>query len=126
MPQLRSIDLFSGIGALAYALQGVCKPILYCEVDEGARLTLRANMKRKLISTAPVNEDVRTLGAKVVPKADAVVAGVPCIGFSAFGKRQGFEQEQSALFFDMLRVLEGLRPEHSGGFFAYDGQALPW
>jgi NAD(P)-dependent dehydrogenase (short-subunit alcohol dehydrogenase family) len=27
---------------------------------------------------------------------------------------------------DMLRVLDGLRPEQSGGFFAYDGQALPW
>ena len=27
---------------------------------------------------------------------------------------------------DMLRVLDGLAPADSGGFFAYSGQALPW
>ena len=27
---------------------------------------------------------------------------------------------------DMLRVLDGLAPTDSGGFFAYSGQALPW
>ena len=27
---------------------------------------------------------------------------------------------------DMLRVLDGLTPADSGGFFAYSGQALPW
>ncbi|MEY2730239.1 MAG: hypothetical protein RL584_1365 [Pseudomonadota bacterium] len=26
----------------------------------------------------------------------------------------------------LLAVLDGLRPEDSGGFYAYDGQALPW
>lgn len=27
---------------------------------------------------------------------------------------------------DLLAVLDGLRPEDSGGFWAYDGQRLPW
>ncbi|MFM8509082.1 MAG: hypothetical protein ACKOCU_01975, partial [Betaproteobacteria bacterium] len=26
----------------------------------------------------------------------------------------------------LLGVLDGLRPEDSGGFYAYDGQVLPW
>jgi len=27
---------------------------------------------------------------------------------------------------EMLRTLDGLKPDQSGGFFAYDGQELPW
>jgi NAD(P)-dependent dehydrogenase (short-subunit alcohol dehydrogenase family) len=27
---------------------------------------------------------------------------------------------------NMLAVIDGLTTEHSGGFFAYDGQELPW
>ena len=27
---------------------------------------------------------------------------------------------------DLLAVLDGLQPEDSGGFWAYDGQRLPW
>jgi len=26
----------------------------------------------------------------------------------------------------LLQVLDGLEPEHNGGFFAWDGQAIPW
>ena len=27
---------------------------------------------------------------------------------------------------DLLRVIDGLGPEASGGFYAYSGEALPW
>jgi hypothetical protein len=27
---------------------------------------------------------------------------------------------------DLLALLDGLQPEDSGGFWAYDGQRLPW
>lgn len=27
---------------------------------------------------------------------------------------------------DLLAVLDGLQPQDSGGFWAYDGQRLPW
>ena len=32
----------------------------------------------------------------------------------------------SAAAADLLAVLDGLSPETSGGFWAYDGNALPW
>jgi hypothetical protein len=27
---------------------------------------------------------------------------------------------------DLLRVLDGLRPEDTGSFYAYSGERLPW
>jgi len=44
-----------------------------------------------------------------VPTADCVVAGFPCIGFSVVGKHEGFEQPQSRLFYDMLKVIDASR-----------------
>lgn len=40
------------------------------------------------------------------------------------GQRTTLSPEDSAA--RLLKVLEGLSPKHSGGFFAYDGATLPW
>ena len=99
-----SVDLFSGCGAMSLALSGIFKPIAYCDVDEHARAILAANMKRGLLPKAPVYDDVRTMPC---PRAEAVVASPPCTGWSSYGHQKGFDNPQSALFYDMLRVLDG-------------------
>ena len=40
------------------------------------------------------------------------------------GNQIGREPDVAAA--DLLKVMDGLAPSDSGGFFAYDGQRLPW
>jgi hypothetical protein len=40
------------------------------------------------------------------------------------GHQLGREPDAAAA--DLLKVMDGLLPADSGGFFAYDGQPLPW
>jgi NAD(P)-dependent dehydrogenase (short-subunit alcohol dehydrogenase family) len=56
----------------------------------------------------------------------AVHPGTVSSGLSAPFKGGEIGRPATAAVADMLAVLDGLRPEQSGGFFAYDGQALPW
>ncbi len=71
-------------------------------------------MQHGLLPDAPVCHDISSMskawlhshGVRRLPIA--VVAGFPCIGFSTAGRRQGFDNEQSSLFFEMLRVIDDL------------------
>lgn len=104
MVVLKSIDLFTGVGGITLALSGIARPVAYCEIDPVARECIAANMRRGALPRAPVHDDVTTLVAP--PKADIVVGGVPCIGWSTVGKREGLDNDKSALFFSMLRVID--------------------
>lgn len=111
----QSLDLFSGIGGLTLALEGVAKPVAYCEVASGPIQVLNARMSDKSLPSAPICKDIRMLDKRWLrkhapgSKPNAVVAGFPCIGFSCAGRQEGFANEQSALFFEMLRVVDEFR-----------------
>lgn len=101
---LKSIDLFTGVGGITLALSGIAHPIMYCDVDPTARRCIEFNIARKQLPKAPISEDILTLTNP--PKADIVVGGSPCVGFSPRGKLAGFEQPGSALFYSLLDVLD--------------------
>jgi DNA-cytosine methyltransferase len=108
---LSSLDLFSGIGGMTLALHGAAKPLLYCDKLEPARDVLRANIKRGLLPDAPILEDVRDLsGTKVPGKVDLVCAGFPCVGFSSAGSKQGFRNEHTNIYHELVRVLGETQP----------------
>ena len=112
---LRSLDLFSGIGGLTLALTGVAKPLVYCDIEPTSLAVLRDNMSNGNLPRAAINTDVRTLTRKwlnenakgkddVTP--NALVAGYPCTGFSLVGNRDGYKNEQSGLFTEIMRILD--------------------
>ena len=107
---LKSIDLFSGIGGITHALRGIAQPVAYCEIDEHAQAVLRKNMRRGNLPEAPICDDVRSLDRKWLrkhvgsSKADIIVGGFPCVGFSVAGNRDGLKNEASRLFYEVLRV----------------------
>ena len=111
MPLLRSLDLFSGIGGITRALHGLAEPVAYCDWAPDSRRVLRERMSSGALPRAPVSADVRELGAvwlkannKAMP--DIIVGGFPCVGFSALGKPRGFEEKQSGLFSEILRLAD--------------------
>lgn len=103
---LSSIDLFSGIGGLTLALAGVAHPLMYVDIDPASQHVLQHQVG-KALPNAKIHDDIQTLTK--VPKADMVIAGVPCIGWSPLGNRQALKQPQSALFYEMLRIVDESR-----------------
>lgn len=132
--QLRSLDLFSGIGGMSHALRGVAKTVAYCDSSASARDVLRNNMDRGRLDVAPICNDVRDMGKRWLRKnavdgVDVLVAGVPCIGFSTAGKKQGLRQEQSALFVEVIRIVDEVMPslvflENVANILNTDGMAF--
>lgn len=110
---LRSLDLFSGVGGITRALHGFAEPVAYCDVDPAARRAIQDLVGRGELPAAPVSSDVRQLDAAWLKKharggdkLHLIVGGFPCVGFSAFGLRQGFDEAQSNLFYQILRIAD--------------------
>ncbi len=56
--------------------------------------------------------DVRDISLESLPeKPDIILAGSPCTGFSFAGKRLAFDDPQSVLFFEFVRLLKEIEPE---------------
>jgi hypothetical protein len=100
---LLSLDLFSGVGGLTLSLAGLVTPLVYCDVNPEALAVLDERMRTDVRTLT-----TRWLRAHVGEKPDAIVAGVPCIGFSALGKRQGFKNEESGLFSEVMRLVDDM------------------
>lgn len=110
---LTSLDLFSGIGGLTFALEGFAKPLLYCDNSEAAIQVLHTLMGKRALPKAHVHNDVVTLNARMLrgKKVDLIVGGFPCVGFSPVGKREGFGNRQSGLYDEILRLVNTLKPK---------------
>ena len=115
MAMLRSLDLFSGVGGMTLALRDFACPIAYCDIDPNAHVVLQDTMQRGLLPTAPICDDVRSLGRAWLrrhgmrTRVDMLTAGFPCQGFSISGKKEGFEHGHSGLFVEILRLVDELR-----------------
>lgn len=109
---LTSLDLFTGIGGITYALRGLTTPVLYCENEPTRIATLQTLVKKKQLPCAPIHDDIRTLDPTEYAhsKIGLVAGGWPCRGWSVVGKHQGFEHEQSALFFEFARIVNIVKP----------------
>jgi site-specific DNA-cytosine methylase len=94
---LKTIDLFSGIGGIAYGLHSITQTELYCEINPAARLVLESNINKNLIDEAPIHGDINTLINP--PPHDMLTFGFPCKGFSVIGKKEGFLHPQHNRFY---------------------------
>ena len=103
---LRGFDLFAGIGGfrLAMELCGVAC-VGACEIDPSARATYLANFGHLPLP------DVRTIDAKTIPDVDVITGGFPCQGVSLCGKRRGFSDPRTRLFFKLARIIERKQPK---------------
>ena len=103
--RVRVASLFSGVGGLdlgvergLYAAGVQADTVFQCEADPFGRSVLRRHWP-----AAEVCEDVRSI--KELPPCELLIAGFPCQGISTAGKGRGLEDERSALFFEIVRLL---------------------
>ena len=121
------LDLFSGIGGFALAVDSVWPRAehTFCEIDPFCQAILKKHWPNSYI-----HEDIRTLtntkseqaqpteqsGLHTQPRiqdtgVDILTGGFPCQPFSAAGKRKGTNDDRH-LWPEMRRVIQEFRPRH--------------
>ena len=107
---LKVLSLFDGMSCGQLALQrlGIEVSTYYAsEIDKYAIEVCQANFPE----TIQVG-DVCNLKTEDFQDIDLILAGSPCQGFSFAGKQLAFDDPRSALFFEFIRMLKGIKPKY--------------
>ena len=116
MNQMKSIDLFAGIGGIRLGFDRAFKDdietVFVCEWDENAQKTYKANFTDEFA----ISGDITEIDEKEIPSFDICLAGFPCQAFSMAGKRKGFDDNykgicRGTLFMDVARICEHHQPK---------------
>tara|TARA_Y100000310_G_scaffold254179_1_gene261246 strand:- start:41 stop:895 length:855 start_codon:yes stop_codon:yes gene_type:complete len=112
---LAHADLFAGIGGFSYGLKqtGGYETQWYCENEKYAQEVLLSRMLDGRLDTAPIWPDINTLDGKPWRgRIDILTGGFPCIDISVAGKQAGIKGKHSSLWFQMLRLIDEIRPRY--------------
>lgn len=116
MKQIRSIDLFAGIGGIRMGFDQVfgnsIKTVFISEWDEYCQKTYYQNFGHSL----EIHGDITKVDEKEIPEFDICLAGFPCQAFSLAGQRKGFNDDykglsRGTLFFDVARICGYHKPK---------------
>lgn len=104
---LHVIDLFAGCGGLTagFELAGGFITVAAVEIDRAAAATFAMNHGEGVVHLA----DIAQWLAGDIPRADVVVGGPPCQGFSALGK-QDPNDPRNALWQHYVETVRRVRP----------------
>jgi len=106
------LDLFSGIGGFALAASWVWGDDLdlqgFCEIDNYCQKVLKKNFP-----DVPIYSDITELQPEWFDDIDLLTGGFPCQDISVAGKGEGIEGDRSGLWFEMLRLISGIRPRYA-------------
>jgi DNA (cytosine-5)-methyltransferase 1 len=106
------LDLFSGIGGFALAASWVWADDLelqgFCEIDNYCQKVLKKNFP-----DVPIYDDITELQPEWFDDIDLLTGGFPCQDISVAGKGEGLEGDRSGLWFEMLRLISGIRPRYA-------------
>jgi DNA (cytosine-5)-methyltransferase 1 len=99
------IDVFAGAGGLTQGLVSTdtLAPVFAVEHDEAAATTYRLNFGDHVFAG-----DIKCV--RRFPKADVVVGGPPCQGFSLLGSRRSDDQ-RNELWREFVRTIRSAQPE---------------
>jgi len=102
----RLLDLFSGIGgfSLAARMAGGYETVAFCEIDPFCRTVLAKHWPG-----VTIHDDITKIDPAALPDADIWTGGFPCQDISCAGKGAGLHGSRSGMFFEIVRLLHGVR-----------------
>lgn len=99
-------SLFAGIGGFDLGLERAGMTCSWqVEIDADCNRVLA-----KHYPSVPKFADVKTCGKHNLSQVDVVCGGFPCQGLSVAGMGKGLDDERSGLFYEMVRIVDELRP----------------
>ena len=106
VPSVRVVSLFSGAGGLDLGLTQAGHRVVWAnDNDPDAVGTYRKNIGNHIVLS-----DIELLRSREIPKADVVVGGFPCQGFSQANMLRFEKDERNKLYLEFLRVVRDLKP----------------
>jgi len=141
---MKFIDWFAGIGGFRRGMElAGHKCVGFCEWDKYASASYRSmhtitEEQREYLSTLDLKKrqkeilkdeylngewyanDIRTVHAGCVPKADCWCFGAPCQDFSFAGARAGLEGDRSSLVREVFRILREMPEEDRPEWLIYE------
>lgn len=107
--KMRYIDLFAGTGAFSHVLEsdGGFECVFANDIMESSRDIFTTNHA----SSPFVLGDLNDIDVNDIPGHDLLCAGFPCQPFSIAGKREGFNDPRSNVFWKILEIVRHHKPE---------------
>ena len=120
-PHLGFVELFAGVGGFRLGLERVGWRAVWSNQWEPASSRQHASdiYVNRFGPENHSNEDIGIAldrleaGDLHIPAHSLVVGGFPCQDISVAGKGEGIEGERSGLWFEMLRLISGIRPRYA-------------
>jgi len=105
---LRVGSMFAGIGGICIGFKQAGAELVWAnEIDRYACETYRHNLGSDFLAEG----DIRQINLDEIPKFDILTAGFPCQPFSVMGKQQGFADPRGTMYYEILRVIDKVKPE---------------
>ncbi len=124
---IRIGTMFSGIGAIEYALKRLNLKSEIKFASDNDRFVKESYLANFNLNDDCWYDDVHEIdGKKYINELDILVGGSPCQSFSMVGKRKGFEDTRGTLFYEFARVVKESMPkvfiyENVKGLISHDG-----
>lgn len=114
MVPFNTIDLFSGIGGISYALRDIVNVLLYCDKDPYCIELLKERMRTHHIQKSVIVTDVQNfqdikdvVGSK---RVDLLINSSSCVGFSCMGYKKGLDNVETSLMFNTIETITHFLP----------------
>ena len=107
--KIRFIDLFAGTGgfSLSFKKHDRFECVFANDIEVNSKKIYELNNPAHMF----VLEDLNELDINKIPLFDMLCAGFPCQPFSIAGRRKGFEDSRTNVFWKILKILDKFEPE---------------
>lgn len=104
---LRLVELFAGTGAFSLAFEetGRVETVFANDIEVNSKKIYEANFSSKFYLG-----NIENIQNVDIPKMDILTAGFPCQPFSIAGKKMGFNDARSNVFWKIISIIEHHQP----------------
>lgn len=97
-------EFFAGIGLVGLALEELGQVVYANDIDPWKLRLYRSNLDASTFALS----DIRDVEGSHIPDLDLATASFPCTDLSLAGSRAGLSGDQSGMFWEFARILEGM------------------
>ena len=104
---LKLIDLFAGTGAFTLGFENTkkVKCVFSNDMIESSKQIYDLNFNHKL-----TQKNLNDIDVEAIPSHDILTGGFPCQPFSIAGKKEGFNDTRSNVFWKILKIVDHHKP----------------